>query len=81
MLVLMAVCSTDGMRARLLLCVAMLVVGVLTAGIGLMVAMGFAEQPGPFNAAILGAIGAGIASAGFHRWRKYRSSGSAHKAA
>ncbi|GGO25570.1 hypothetical protein GCM10011576_48280 [Micromonospora parathelypteridis] len=68
-------CSTDGMRARLLFCVALLAAGVMTAGTGLLVALGYVEQPGPFNEAILGALGGAMASAGFHRWRKYRSSG------
>lgn len=63
------------MRARLVLCVTLLVAGVMTAGTGLMVALGHVEQPGPFNEAILGAVGGSMAGAGFHRWRKYRSSG------
>lgn len=35
-----------------------------------MVALGSIEQPGPFNEAILGAVGMGMIGAGFRRWRK-----------
>ena len=55
-----------------------LAAGVMTAGAGLMVALGYLEQPGPFNQAILGAIGGGMTGAGFRRWRKRRSSVSGH---
>jgi hypothetical protein len=57
---------------------AVLAAGVMTAGAGLMVALGYLEQPGPFNEAILGAIGGGMTGAGFRRWRKCRSPGLGH---
>lgn len=72
-------CSTDAVRTHLVLSVALLVSGVMAAGAGLVVALGYVEQLGPFNEAILGAMGGGMIVAGLRRWRKHRSSGSGHK--
>lgn len=69
-------CFTDEVRARPLLYVALMAAGVMAAGTGLLVALRYVEQPGPFGEGALGAAGGAMASAGFYRWRKHRSSGS-----
>ncbi len=71
-------CSTRSVRARLLLLVALLTAGVLTAGIGLMVVMGYVEPAGLFTGGMFGAVGGGMIGAGFRRWRKYRALGLGH---
>ncbi|MFD6564274.1 hypothetical protein [Micromonospora profundi] len=60
------------MRTRLVLCATVAAVGVMTAGAGLLVALGYIEQPGPFNEATLGAVGGGMLVEGSRRWRKHR---------
>lgn len=70
-------CSTSGVRGRLFY-PTMVAGGVVAAAVGLMVALGYVEQPGSFNEALSGAIGGGMTGAGFRRWRKYRSPGLGH---
>jgi hypothetical protein len=65
------------MRGRLLY-LALLTAGVITEGTGLIVALGYMEQPGPLNEALLGAIGGGMTAAGFRRWRRHHSAGLGH---
>ena len=58
------------MHARLLLCVMLAAAGVMVAGPGLLVAMRYIDQPGPFNEFIFCAVGGGMSRAGIRRWRK-----------
>ena len=60
------------MHARLLLCVMLAAAGVMVAGNGLLVALRYIDQPGPFNELILGAVGGGMSGAGIRRWRRHR---------
>jgi hypothetical protein len=62
------------MRHQFPLYAALLVLGILALGTGLVVALGYIEQPGPFNEGLLGAIGGSMTGAGFRGLRKCRSS-------